>query len=49
MNTEITTPIAGKNQKILVRAGDAVKKNAHVVILEAMKMENRSFPFPTVW
>ncbi len=40
MGTEITAPIAGKIMQILVRVGDVVKTNAHVVKLEAMKMEN---------
>jgi len=40
VGTEITAPIAGKIMQILVRVGDVVKTNAHVVKLEAMKMEN---------
>ncbi|HNA32062.1 MAG TPA: biotin/lipoyl-binding protein, partial [Flavobacteriales bacterium] len=37
---EIKAPMPGLVLKVLVKEGDAVKKNEPVLILEAMKMEN---------
>lgn len=37
---EIKAPMPGLVLKVLVKEGDAVKKNDPVIILEAMKMEN---------
>lgn len=37
---EIKAPMPGLVLKILVKEGDAVKKNDAIIILEAMKMEN---------
>jgi biotin carboxyl carrier protein len=37
---EIKAPMPGLVLKLLVKEGDAVKKNDPVIILEAMKMEN---------
>lgn len=36
----LTAPMPGSILRILVNAGDAVKQNQPVMILEAMKMEN---------
>jgi biotin carboxyl carrier protein len=38
--TEIKAPMPGLVLNILVKAGDTVKKNDPVLVLEAMKMEN---------
>ena len=39
----LKTKIPGKIMEVLVKAGQAVKKGDELVILEAMKMENRIF------
>ena len=38
--TKVTAPMPGKIVSVKVNAGDAVKKGALLVTLEAMKMEN---------
>jgi len=38
--SSILAPLPGMIQKILVRAGDQIKAGQHVIIMEAMKMEN---------
>ncbi|MCB0757060.1 MAG: acetyl-CoA carboxylase biotin carboxyl carrier protein subunit [Flavobacteriales bacterium] len=38
--TEIKAPMPGLVLSVMVKAGDAVKKNDPVLVLEAMKMEN---------
>jgi acetyl-CoA carboxylase biotin carboxyl carrier protein len=39
MSEEVTAPMAGSIWKILVKAGDEVKEDDELIILEAMKME----------
>lgn len=38
--SQIVSPMPGKINKVLVKAGDKVDHNTEVVIHEAMKMEN---------
>ena len=40
-SNQVTSPMPGKVIKILVQAGDAVRKGDVVMIIEAMKMENQ--------
>ncbi len=40
-NNQVTSPMPGKVIKILVQAGDTVRKGDVVMIIEAMKMENQ--------
>lgn len=40
LNKKITTPMPGKIIKVLVKAGDAVKADQPLLIMEAMKMEH---------
>jgi len=40
MSVEISAPMPGTILEIMVKAGDAVKENDEIMILEAMKMEN---------
>ncbi len=37
---EVVAPMPGRGVKVLVRAGDAVKRGQGLVVVEAMKMEN---------
>ncbi len=38
--TSVVAPLPGLIQKLLVRIGDTVRAGQHVIIMEAMKMEN---------
>jgi biotin carboxyl carrier protein len=40
-NGDIVSPISGKVIALLVKKGDRVKEGDHLLIIEAMKMENR--------
>ncbi len=40
MSAEVKAPMPGKILEVLVKVGDAVKEDAEVIMLEAMKMEN---------
>ncbi|MEN6465913.1 MAG: acetyl-CoA carboxylase biotin carboxyl carrier protein subunit [Syntrophaceae bacterium] len=40
MMEEILAPMAGKVIRILVNAGDSVREDDHLLVLDAMKMEN---------
>ncbi len=40
MIEEILAPMAGKVLRVLVKAGDAVREDDHLLVLDAMKMEN---------
>ena len=39
MATSVTVPMVGKIVSVSVKAGDQVKEDDHVAVLEAMKME----------
>ena len=43
MSIELLSPAPGMVLKLLVKQGDRVTKDTVVVILEAMKMENKIF------
>ncbi len=43
MGKPVNTPIAGKILEIFVKAGDRVKKNDVIVMMETMKMNVRMF------
>lgn len=40
MAIDVVAPMPGTVSKILVKAGDVVKEDDELIILEAMKMEN---------
>ena len=40
MAIDVVAPMPGTIKEIIVKAGDAVKEDEELVILEAMKMEN---------
>jgi biotin carboxyl carrier protein len=40
MSVEVKAPMPGKILEVLVKAGDQVKEDDEIVMLEAMKMEN---------
>ena len=45
MAIDVVAPMPGTIKEIIVKAGDAVKEDEELVILEAMKMEN-AIPSP---
>jgi biotin carboxyl carrier protein len=40
MAVDVVAPMPGTIKEIIVKAGDAVKEDEELIILEAMKMEN---------
>jgi len=44
MAIDVIAPMPGTIKEIIVKAGDAVKEDEELVILEAMKMETPSWP-----